>query len=329
MSTTPIPTTPDRIVQIATGYMAAKQLFAASRVGLFRALAGGERPLAELAEAVGVDEQMTRILADAMNGAGLLERRDGRYSLAPDAADYLAGAGRLDLGPFLTFLDQISYEHWLQFDTTIDTATPGNLKMDDSRWSTFMNGVMTYNALHAAMLADNFDFGPYRRMLDLGGLSPEFAIAALRANHELSVRFVFAPDSTGHLTQALATANLSERATIQPAETTAAKPDGSHDIIMLNHVIHRFSAVENRAILANTRSAAADGATLLLLDFFLDEDERQRPIDARHAGEYFVIDGTVVWPQAEVGDWLRDAGWQLRDVLTLPGSPRVLVATAV
>lgn len=320
--------TPERIVDIAIGYMGAKQLFAASRIGLFRALADGERTAAELASATGASEQMVRILADAMNAKGLLDRRDGRYALAADATEYLAGAGALDLAPFLTFLNEISYGHWLQFDRTVDSAKPGDLQMDEGRWGTFMAGVMKYNALHAAMLARGFDFGRYRSMLDLGGLSPEFAIGALRANPELSVRFVFAPTSTQGITDALAAAGLSDRATIEPAPTESAAPRGEHDVVMVNHVIHRFSAEQNRSILANARAAAAPGATLLLLDFFLDDDDRQRPIDALHAGEYFVIDGTIVYPESEVRGWLEAAGWGPREVLALPGSPRVIVADA-
>ncbi|RKT53727.1 methyltransferase [Saccharothrix australiensis] len=320
---------PDRIVDLAIGYMGAKQLFAASRIGLFRALADGDRSASELASATGVSEQMARILADAMNAQGLLDRRDGRYSLAADAAEYLGGRGELDLAPFLGFLNEISYGHWLQFDTTVDTTKPGDLQMDDARWATFMAGVMKYNSLHAAMLARAFDFTPYRSMLDLGGLSPDFAVNALRANPDLAVRFVFAPMATQGITDALAAAGLTDRATVEPAPTETAAPGGDHDIVMVNHVVHRFTAEQNRTILANARAAAKEGATLLLLDFFLDDDERQRPIDALHAGEYFVIDGTVVYPEAEVRSWLAGAGWRAREVLALPGSPRVLVADAV
>ncbi|WP_033288003.1 methyltransferase family protein [Amycolatopsis jejuensis] len=320
---------PDRIVDLAIGYMGAKQLFAASRIGLFRALAEGPRSAAELAAATGAGEQLVRILADAMNSRGLLDRADGRYALAGDAREYLSGNGATDLAPFLTFLNEISYGHWLQFDTTVDTGKPGDLRMDDTRWATFMAGVMRYNALHAAMLAREFDFSPYRSMLDLGGLSPEFALRALRANPGLSGRFVFAPEATQGITDAVKAAGCADRVRIEPAPTETADPRGEHDLVMVNHVVHRFTPEQNRVILANARAAASDGATLLLLDFFLDGTARQRPIDALHAGEYFVIDGTVVYPEADVREWLAGAGWRVCDVLALPGSPRVLVADAV
>ncbi|WP_410657050.1 methyltransferase dimerization domain-containing protein [Amycolatopsis sp. lyj-112] len=319
---------PERIVDIAVGYMAAKQLFAASRIGLFSALSARPLSAAELAEKTGKPPKITRILGDAMSSLGLLSRVDGRYELAEDAAAYLGG-GDLDLAPFLTFLDSISYGHWLQFGRTADTGEPGELEMDDARWGTFMSGVMTYNALHARMLAGAFDYRPYRKLLDLGGLSSAFAVEAMGANEELHTTFVFDPGFVGSVTDAAAEAGLADRTTVVGAETPTARPEGEFDLVMVNHVVHRFDAKQNAEILRNARAAAAPGARLLLLDFFLDDDPVQRPIDALHAGEYLVIDGTVVYPESEVREWLSGAGWRVVDRLALPGSPRVLVAEAV
>ncbi|WP_370950071.1 methyltransferase dimerization domain-containing protein [Amycolatopsis sp. cg5] len=319
---------PERIVDIAVGYMASKQLFAASRIGLFAALAGGPLTASELAAETGKPEKITRILGDAMSSLGLLSRVDGRYELAADAAEYLAGGG-LDLAPFLTFLDSISYPHWLQFGHTADSGEPGKLEMDDARWGTFMAGVMTYNSLHAEMLAGAFDYGPHRKLLDLGGLSSAFALEAMGVNEELHTTFVFDPGFAESVTTAVAEAGLSGRAIVIGAETPTARPEGEFDLVMVNHVVHRFDAEQNAQILRNARAAAAPGVRLLLLDFFLDDDASQRPIDALHAGEYLVIDGTVVYPESEVRSWLTEAGWQVVDKLALPGSPRVLVAEAV
>lgn len=320
--------TPERILDIATGYMAAKQLFAASRVGLFRALADGPLEVGALARATGVSEQIARTLADAMNSLGLLERAEGTYSLTEDAAAYLGGQGEVDLGPYLEFLNQISYGHWLQFDKTVDTSTPGELEMDEGRWGTFMAGVMGYNSLHAAMLARQFDYSAYSRLLDLGGLSPDFALRALEANPTLQATFAYDPQSTQIIEQATQAAGVGDRVTIAPEETPTAAPGGQHDLVMVNHVLHRFDAAQNAHILTSARAAASPGATLLVLDFYLDDQDRQRRIDAVHAGEYFVIDGTIVYPQSQVEGWLTEAGWKLEKVLELPGSPRVLVATA-
>ncbi|SFW83287.1 methyltransferase family protein [Amycolatopsis australiensis] len=323
---TPTPATPTRIVETAVGYMAAQQLFAANRIGLFPALAAGPLGAGELAERLGKPGNIVRILGDTLAALGLLSRVDGRYALTPDTAAYLGGEG-LDLKPFLIFLETISYPHWLQFAGTADTGKPGELDLDGDRWTTFLGGVMVYNALHAEQLARVFDFGGYENLLDLGGLSAEFALQALRANEGLHATFVYDPRSVEPVTAAVA--EFANRTTVVGAPTPDAEPEGRFDLVLVNHVVHRFSAGENRAILRHARAAAAPGARLLLLDFFLDEDAAPRALDALHAGEYLVIDGTVVYPEAEVRDWLSGAGWRQVDRLTLPGSPRVLVAEAV
>ncbi|KJL33134.1 polyketide biosynthesis methyltransferase [Microbacterium azadirachtae] len=325
-------TTPDaaRILDIATGYMASKQLFEASRIGLFGAIADGADTVPAIAERTGVSERIARILADAMAGKGLLTRTDGRYALEADAAAYLAGgAAELDLAPFLTFLGEISYPHWLQFAHTVDTAEPGELQMDDARWGTFMAGVMTYNALHAQEFGRLVDLSGATNALDFGGLSAGFAVEAMTRNPALRTTFLYAPGFEDGVAEAVEAAGLADRASVQVGDTATAQPEGSYDAVLANHVIHRFSAEENAQIFRNLRAAAVPGATLTVLDFFLDDDPGQRAIDALHAGEYLVIDGTVVYPEAQVRGWLEDAGWQVREKIALPASPRVLVATAV
>lgn len=327
---TPATADPSRILDIATGYMGAQQLFAASRIGLFAALAEGERKVADLAKTTGVSERMARILADAMAGLGLLTRRDGSYALTPSSAAYLTGGkAQLDLAPFLTFLAEISYPHWLQFPRTVDTDQPGDLGMTEARWATFMAGVMTYNKLHADMFVGALDFSASRKALDLGGLAPNFAMRAMEANPNLRTTFVYAPDFIESVRQAVSDAGLADRVELIGAATETAEPKGEFDLVFVNHVVHRFTVEQNRAIFRHARAAAVPGARLAVLDFYLDDNAEQRAIDALHAAEYLVIDGTVVFPEAEVRSWLVDAGWRPLETVALPGSPRVLLAEAV
>ena len=71
--------TPDPILKIATGFMAAKHLFAASEIGLFEALASGPASLEELAGKTAVPARTVGIVAAAMVSLGLIEDEGGRY----------------------------------------------------------------------------------------------------------------------------------------------------------------------------------------------------------------------------------------------------------
>ena len=58
--------TPEPIMKIALGFMAAKYLFAASEIGLFEALARGPANLEELANQIAVRLRTTGIVAAAL-----------------------------------------------------------------------------------------------------------------------------------------------------------------------------------------------------------------------------------------------------------------------
>lgn len=60
------PVTPDAIMEVARGFMAAKHLFAASSIGIFEALADGPATVAEIATQAGIPERAAHISADAM-----------------------------------------------------------------------------------------------------------------------------------------------------------------------------------------------------------------------------------------------------------------------
>ncbi|MDF5758964.1 methyltransferase dimerization domain-containing protein [Spongiactinospora sp. TRM90649] len=317
----------DTIATVATGYMAAKQLFTAAEAGLFAALAEGPATAAQIAARTGLPERTTRILADTMTSLDLLTRADGRYENAAATARHLAGAGDdVDLRPWLAFLDRISYSHWLRFGETARTDGPMPLDLGGDRMGAFMSGVMTYNALHAKVLAQTYDFTRHSKVLDFGGLSASFLIEALRSAPGLTGVFFSGGDLAEFARKALAEAG-GQAEVVAGDVLDGPVPDG-FDLVLLEHVAHRYSPEENRRILERARTAATPDATLLLLDYFLDDEPRQRALDALHAGEYLVIDGTVVYPREEVTGWLRDAGWEPVETLTLAGSPRVIVARA-
>src|SRR5579862_8025958 len=101
MTTTAQAPTPERILQLATGFMAAKQLFVANEIGLFGHLREGPLSLDDLAQRAAVPRRTTRIVADAMVALGLLEHNGGSYQNGPLAGTFLSGSGAIDLRPLL------------------------------------------------------------------------------------------------------------------------------------------------------------------------------------------------------------------------------------
>lgn len=317
------------IVDIATGYMAAKQLFAAAELGLFRALADGPRTADDLAATIGVPVHVARILGDGMSAVGLVERTDGRYANSAAAARYLTD-GPSDLSPFLAFLDAVSYGHWRQFAATTRSGSHGELDVASIDFSVLGAGITSFHGLHATGFADAvLPLTGVRHLLDLGGQSAGFAIAALRSSADLRVEILYDEGNASGARDAVHAAGLDDRVVVRTAPTLEAVSDGSHDAVLLNHCIHRFSAEENVTILRHARASTATGALLLVVDFLVDDDGAERHVDAMHAAEYLVIDSTIVYPVSAVQAWMRETGWEPVEVIEIPGGPRVATARAI
>src|SRR5690242_10734108 len=91
-------------MRVASGFMAAKHLFAAAEAGLFAALADGPADAQTLAERTGLTPHGARISATAMVALGLLEVEGDSYRNGPEAAFFLAGRTPADLRPFPALL---------------------------------------------------------------------------------------------------------------------------------------------------------------------------------------------------------------------------------
>src|SRR5438067_13445479 len=101
--------TPDPIMRVATGFMAAKHLFIASEIGIFQALGGGPASVDEIAHEVGLPRRTVRISVDAMLSLGLVELHGDRYRNSESAAAFLRGSTGPDLRSMLRFWYHIGY----------------------------------------------------------------------------------------------------------------------------------------------------------------------------------------------------------------------------
>ena len=64
--------TPDEIIRVACGFMASKQLFVASEIGVFQKLSDGPATLDQLSKRINIPRQRTRIIVDSMVALGFV-----------------------------------------------------------------------------------------------------------------------------------------------------------------------------------------------------------------------------------------------------------------
>ena len=289
--------TPEPIMRIALGFMAAKHLFVAGAIGIFEKLAAGAATADELAGRCGVPFRTLRISADAM----------------------------------LSFWDRISYPAWTRLENAVRTGE-GQAYFDrfsDEEQRIFSTGVEAFTAGAAMALASTYDFGTHRRLLDVAGGTGSFLIAILRRHPALRGTLFELPGACAVARQRLA--SEPDRARIAIVEGDLLKddlPDG-HDLILAANIVHGLSDAHNLGLLRNMRAHVGVGARLLLVDLWMDSSHTQPTAAPLMSGEFLVHSGEgQAYGEDDADRWLGETGWRKLDRRPLAGPASVIIAEA-
>jgi hypothetical protein len=322
---------PDPVVKIAMGFMAAKHLFVASEIGLFELLASGPETLNELARRANIPRRTLRISVEAMVSLGMLERHGNRYCNSEVAGAFLAGKPGHDLRPMLRFWDRISYPGWLALADAVRTGEGQSRfgRFSDEEQQIFSAGVQSFSAPVATALASSYDFGRHHRVLDVAGGTGSFLVAVLRRHPALQGTLFELPGACAAARQYLNRQSEAERITVVEGNLFKDPLPGGHDALIVANTMHVLSAEHNVALLRNMRTHVSAGARLLLVDLWTDDTHARPPEAALMSGEFLIIAGVgQTYGEDEADDWLSRTGWRKLERRPLAGPSSLIVAEA-
>ena len=148
-----------------------------------------------------------------------------------------------------------AYQHALE-------STPDNLART-ARWMRLTTALTAYEA--GACIAAH-DFSRYRRMLDVGGNSGEFALRLCRANPALEATVYDLPVvceiGAAHV------AGVAEGTRIRFVSRDRAQPalPAGHDLVTFKSMLHDWPDTEMADFLRRARDALAPGGTVLIFE---------------------------------------------------------------
>ena len=324
------PVNPEPIMRLATGFMAAKHLFAANELGIFEALGDSEATVEQLAARTGLTPRAARISADAMVALELLERRDDRYRNSRLSATFLAGLTTADLRPFLRFWDRISYPAWTKLAEALASGPPQEIfELDDELQEVVSAGIESILAGPAAALGRLYDFSRHTRLLDIGGGTGSWSIAVARSHPHLKATVAELDTVAEFARRRIEEAGLSSRLEAVACDVLTEPLPVGFDVFLIANVVHYWSPRTNVEVLRRIRDVAQEGARLLLADFWTDPTHTQPVAAALMAGEFAVHlrDGDV-YSVDEARNWLSESGWAFVEHAQLAGPQSLVVAEA-
>lgn len=323
---------PESLMSIASGFMSAKHLFAASELGLFEALADAPATIDALAARTGLTSRTARISADAMVALGVLERSGDLYANSPTAAAFLTGRTPMDLRPFLRFWDRVSYPTWTSLAQALADGKPPTqvFELDDELQEIVSSGIEAVLAGPANTLPRVVDLSGQRSLLDIGGGTGSWSIAAARVHPQLEITVLDLPVVVELARERIAAAGLEGRARALACDVATEELPAGHDTFLVANLVHYWDPEENQALLTRLRAVAPSGARLLLADFWTDATHTQPAYAALMAGEFAVhIDHGDVYSVDEVRTWLAATGWLFVDHIALAGPQSLIVAEPI
>ncbi|MEU7959042.1 methyltransferase [Micromonospora humida] len=321
--------TPTPLMHLVAGVWGFKTLAVGVEFGLFTRLAGGRTvTVAEAAAEFGLDERPADLLLSASASLGLLDKAGDGYRNSALAEQFLVEGRPYYFGAQVRYSDLRTYLPWHRVGEALRGNRPltWDPQQQDSLFDTtdpelvaqFWDAMFATSRFTARALADAYDFGAHRRLLDVGGGAGAFPIEfCLRLPH-LRATILDLPHVCVRAGERIAEAGLTDRIGTVAGDFLAdpALPDG-HDVILLSMILHDWDEPTNRALLARCHAALPPGGVIVISELLLN-DERTGPPEAALMGMNMLVEteGGKNYSGAEYRRWLTDAGFV--DVRTVP-----------
>ena len=324
--------TPERIFEMAQGFMTSKHLFAASELGLFEALGEGPADLDSLAARTGLTCRSARISADAMVAIGLLERSGDHYSNSAVAATFLSGRTPADLRPLLKFWDRLSYPAWLDLAGALGRGRPAHeiFEIDDEMVPIMSNGIAAATAAACRALPLAASLPTASRVLDIGGGTGSWSLSLAAADSELTATVLEIPEVAAVARDTLRASGFADRVDVHEGDVLVDEVPRGYNGFLLANLVHYFTPDTNVSILQRIRAAAEPGSRVLIADFWTDATHTQPLAAALMAGEFAIhLNDGDVYSVDEGTAWLAAAGWRATGHAPLAGPISLVTAEAV
>jgi SAM-dependent methyltransferase len=310
----------------------ARAVMAATKQGLFEALAAGPLSAPEVAERRGTHPGATRAFLDALVSSGYLELAGERYALTPPARKWLLKDSPRSL------YDNILYRYlewgWLaRMDDYLTSGMPLDMHsgMTPEEWGLYQRGMLSLARLMAPELVwrTRLPRGA-RDLLDLGGSHGYFSVALCRRHPDLRAVVLDLPEAIEQSAPLLAREGMGERVVHRAGN--ALKDDlgeGSWDAVLLSQLAHHFDDATNRDLIRRIARALRPGGLLVILEVIRRESPREGGQMGGLFDLYFALTSEAgTWTFAEMATWQRDAGLRPRKPIRFRTAPGMGLQTA-
>lgn len=330
-----MPTPAQQIMRLGYGFAISQGLRVVAELGIPDLLGAGERTVDELADTTGSNAgalyRVMRILAAENVFREVSPRRFVltevgaalRSELGSGPGDFVRMANS---EPYLAF-EQLSYSVRTgkpAFDKVFGKPRFDWLAAHPDQAAFFQRAMIALSLGANEAVADAYDFGPFSRVVDVGGGHGQLLSAILARNPHLSGVLFDLPAGT-----AAAKAGLGgdlPRAELVVGDFFKAVPPDA-DVYVLKKVIHDWEDERAAAILTNCRKAMMPKGKVLVAETIMPTGNEPDPIKMIDV-TMLAVTGGLERSEEQFATLFADAGLRLERVIPTRESISILEASA-
>ncbi len=333
---TDLQVTPERIMQMAWGYVPPLLLEAAIRHRVFDVLDRGAKDIWEVEKATGASTRGLTAIMNALVGLNFLTKDEqGRFALTPESAAFLVSTKPSFQGGLIKHCSEQLIPRWLHLNEVVATGnpvTPVNVEKSGGEFfHDFVLDIFPMSYPAAQTLAAHMNYGSGGapvKVLDLAAGSGVWGIAQAQSSPRIHVTAVDWPEVIDVTKKTAARFGFADRFSFVEGDLMEADFGSGYGVATLGHILHSEGEARSRKLLAKTYGALASGGTIAVQEFLVNK-ERTGPLN----GLFFAVNMLVntqkgnTWSFEEIGAWLEEAGFRNPRLLGSPGPSPLILAT--
>ena len=325
---------PRPIIDCQGGFMAARAIMVATRIGLFEALRDGPQSAELLAAKCGTHPRSTRALANSLVAVGYLDPSGEDFALAPAMRKWLLAGESSSVRDMILF----EYDCWRiaeAYDATLDTGVGIDIHATytGEEWARYQRGMRAAAAGTAAEMARLVPTpAGARELLDIGGSHGLYSVALCRRYPSLNATILDLPQAVEAAAPILAQEGMAARARHRAGDALADDLGSDrYDLIIMAQLAHHFTAEENGRLTAKVARALKPNGVFTVIDQIAIGTPAEARKPSRRVGAlldlFFAACSTSgTWSVDDIHAWQRDAGLKPLKTRWTMGFPLGLVS---
>lgn len=307
-------------------FMLSRTVMAATRLGIFEALAERPDDGAGVASRLGLDAEGTSTLLTALHAMGYLQWKNGLYRNSRKTNRNLLRSSK---APFTDAVGSFAYDIWDYFghlEETLRTGRPVGLHdwpADDPSWERYMRGLFDFARHGADFITRLIPAKDPRRMLELAGGHGAYSMEMCRKHPELRATIVDLEGAARIGERIVSEQGYSDQVSYQVGDMFEVELDDDYDVAVAAQIVHHFDEEGCVTLLRRAHGALRSGGTMAII-------EPERPEEGKRGQDVGVLTGVLfyisshirTYTGAELEAFMRQAGFssvRSRRNLRFPG----------